>query len=158
TLATETDADRWNQARIVVQAIGSSERKTIITGGADARYFNTGHILYTLGGELLGERFDLRKLETVGGAIPLVEGGGRALNNETGAAHFSVSDTGSLMYLPGSATASQMGFDVALLDRKGTVERLNLPQHRYDSPRFSPDGQQLAVGIDDGGGANIWVY
>ena len=46
----------------------------------------------------------------------------------TGAAHFSVSDTGSLIFVPGPATfGAEAALSLALIDRKGVVESLNLP-------------------------------
>ena len=63
------------------------------------------------------------------------------------------------MYLPGPARAGQPGYDVALLDRTGTLNRITqLPPRVYQAPRFSPNGQQIAYDIDDGPAANIWVY
>ena len=47
--------------------------------------------------------------------------------------------------------------DLALVDRKGTVERLKLPAGAYATPRMSPDGARLAVGLDDGKISDVWV-
>src|SRR5262249_44419125 len=52
TLASGTDSDRWDKAKIVVQTLSSGERKTLIEGGSDARYVSTGHLVYALGGTL----------------------------------------------------------------------------------------------------------
>ena len=51
--------DRWDQARIVVQSLGSRERKTLIEGGSHARYVPTGHLVYARGGVLFAVPFDL---------------------------------------------------------------------------------------------------
>jgi serine/threonine-protein kinase len=159
TLAAGTAPDRWDNAQIVVQVPGSTERKTIISGGADARYVATGHVVYAVGGVLFAEPFDIRRLKTRGGPISVVEGVGRATVGSTGTAQFAVSQSGALMYLSGPATVGQPGYDVALLDRNGTLDRIKrLPPHAYQSPRFSPNGQQLAYDIDDGPAANVWVY
>src|SRR5262249_40416893 len=143
TLATGRDPDRWDKAQIVVQRLGSSERKTIINGGADARYLPTGHIVYALGGVLFALPFDVRRLQVSGGPVAIVEGVARAATGTTGGAQFAVSRTGSLTYIPGSATTSSAQLDLALLDRKGGVERLHLPPHAYQLPRVSLDGRQL---------------
>jgi eukaryotic-like serine/threonine-protein kinase len=156
TLAKGTDPDRWDGAQIVVQPAGSADRKTIVTGGADGRYVRSGHIVYALAGVLFAQKFDAGRLEVQGEPVPVVEGV-RSLN-QAGAAQFAVSGTGSLLYLPGTTGPQQAVSELALLDRSGAVERLKLPQRRYGSPRFSPNGRQLAVGINDGRDANIWVY
>src|SRR5262245_39413673 len=158
TLANGTAPDRWDKAQIVVQAPGSTERTTIIKGGADARFVGTGHLLYALGGGLFAEPFDVRGLQTLGGPVSVLDGVERAQGRTTGSAQFAVSQSGTLIYVPGPAAEGQPGYDVALLDRNGSVDRIKLPPRAYESPRFSPDGQQLAVGIEDGSVANIWVY
>jgi Tol biopolymer transport system component len=35
---------------------------------------------------------------------------------------------------------------------------LKVPNRSYQTPRLSPDGNRLAVHVDDGGTANIWIY
>ena len=69
---------------------------------------------------------------------------------QTGIAQFSVSSTGSLMYVPGTESAAGGARISCWLDRKGNIERLNLPSGSYEFPRVSPDGKQLAFDIDDG--------
>jgi len=75
----------------------------------------------------------------------------RAAAGGTGVAHFSVSDTGSLIFIPGPvASTSVAPGALALIDRNGDVESLNLPPGAYDSPRMSPDGRHVAYATDDG--------
>jgi serine/threonine-protein kinase len=157
TLASTTDfSDRWEKARIVLQTIGSDRPKTIISGGADARYVPTGHIVYAAGGVLFAVPFDVRQMAVTGAAVPVLEGVTRS--QATGAAQFAFSLNGSLVHVPGPATAVAARLDIAMLDLNGNVERLKLPPHAYYAPRISPNGRQLAVGIDDLGEADVWVY
>ena len=80
TLATGTAADRWEQAKIIVQSLASGERRVIVEGGSDGRYLPTGHVVYALGGTLFAVGFDARRLErTGGGAAPIAEGVRRSL-------------------------------------------------------------------------------
>jgi serine/threonine protein kinase len=153
--------DRWDRAKIVVQALRTGERKTIVDGGSDGRYVNTGHLLYALGGVVYAVRFDLSKLQVIGGPIPVVEGVLRAAAGNTGnsgAAQFSVSGNGSLVYVPGPVSLSGAQNILAMIDRQGTIDPLKLPPGGYRDPRFSPDGKQLAVVTDDGKEAVVWVY
>jgi serine/threonine-protein kinase len=157
-LYTLSNGFDWDNAQIVAQATsGAAERKTLIKGGADARYLSTGHIVYAVGGVLWAVPFDLRRLEVVGPAVPIVQGVRRA-GQGSAAAHFAVSRTGSLIYVPGPAALTASSRDVALLDRNGVVERLNLPPRAYEFPRVSPDGRFLAVAINDGKETNVWIY
>ncbi len=160
TLATGVSAgsETWDKAQIVVQSLKSGERKTLVSGGADARYVSTGHLVYALGGVVFALRFDPRRLAVAGGPVPIIEGVRRSGNFQTGAAHFISSDSGSLIFIPGPTSASSVQADVALMDRQGTVLPLKLPPGPYEHPRVSPDGARLAVGTDDGKAANVWVY
>jgi serine/threonine protein kinase/Tol biopolymer transport system component len=158
TLASGTEQGRWDDAQIVVQTIGSTDRKTIIRGGSDARYVRTGHILYVVGGVLFAEPFDIRKLESVGGPISVVEGVAGTIGAQTGSSQSAVSNNGTLVYLPGPTISGQGGSEIAWVDLKGNVKRLKPSPRIYQSPRVSPNGQQLAIGVDDGRAASIWVY
>ncbi len=74
-----------------------------------------------------------------------------------GLAHYAVSATGMLVYLPG-ASEDNAARRIAFATRDGKVQPLDLPTGPYVHPRLSPDGSQLAVGTDDTGGADVWVY
>src|SRR5712692_9635336 len=160
TLATGTGTDRWDKAKVVVQSSRSGERKTLIDGGSDGRYLPTGHIVYARGGTLFAVRFDLRRLEVTGEPVPIVEGvrRGNSPGVTTGVAHFSVSNTGSLIYVPGPVSTAADQRALARLDRKGGTEPLKLPSGPYEFPRVSPDGKHLAFGTDDGKEAIVWIY
>jgi len=155
TLATGTAPDRWDKARVVVQSLGSNERKTLIVGGSDARYVPTGHLVYAVAGRVLAVAFDERRLEVKGSHVQMIEGVRRSATSD--AANFSLSSTGALVYIPGPASASSE-MVLGLTDRKGFVEPLKLPPGLYSSPRVSPDGTRIAFGIDDGKEATIHTY
>jgi eukaryotic-like serine/threonine-protein kinase len=146
--------DQWDKAKVVVQLLKTQERKTVIEGGSDARYLPTGHIVYAFGGTLFAIGFDLRKLARIGGQVPLLEGIRRGTS---GAAQFSFSETGSLVYVPGPASAAAQRA-LVLSDRKGNVELLKVPPGPYVTPRVSPDGKRIAYAMDDGKDSNIWIY
>ena len=103
TLATGNDPDRWDKARIVVQSVTSGEPKTLIEGGSDARYVPTGHLVYAAEGTLFAVAFDLQRLKVTGARSPVVENVRWSGGRTTGASHFSISSTGSLIYIPGFA-------------------------------------------------------
>ena len=89
TLATGTAPDRWDKARVVVQSLGSDERKTLFVGGSDARYVPTGHLVYAVAGRVFAVAFDERRLEVKGSHVPMIEGVRRSATSD--AANFSVS-------------------------------------------------------------------
>jgi Tol biopolymer transport system component len=156
TVAT-TERGGWDRAQIVVQSLKTAERKTLITGGSDARY-EPGHIVYAFGGVLFAVPFDLQHLAVTGGQVPVVEGVKRSGSAAYGTAHLAISSTGSLAFIPGPVTTSAGQSDLALIDRSGTVQPLKLPPGAYEYPRLSPDGKRIAVETDDGKEAIVWIY
>ena len=153
-----SDYTRFDTARVVVHSLKTGERKTLLEGGTDARYLPTGHIVYASGGNLLAVGFDLDRLEPKGAPVPVVEGVRRAVAAATGAAQFSVSATGSLVFVPGPTLPFAASSDLALTDRQGSVRALKLPPGSYEYPRVSPDGTRIAFGSDDGREAAVWVH
>src|SRR5262249_37222262 len=135
TLANGNAADRWNRSKIIVERIGSGERKVLIDG-ADARYVPTGHLIYAREGVLYAAPFDPERLE-IGASTPVVEGVRRALT-VTGTAQFMISDTGTLIYVPGPASTTAPSRALVLLDRKGNGEKLMQPLRPYEFPRVAP--------------------
>jgi WD40 repeat protein len=96
---------------------------------------------------------------SIGGTpVPIVEGVRRGEGGQTGVAHFGVASSGSLLYVPGPVLSTSAPGDLALIDRFGGVEKLKAPSGAYETPRVSPDGKRVALGIDDGRRANIWIY
>ena len=68
-------------------------------GGFDARYVNSGHLIYAREGALYAIAFDLRRIETRGAPVQLFDD--LATNNISGSAQFTSSESGILAYLSG---------------------------------------------------------
>jgi serine/threonine-protein kinase len=144
---------------VVVQPLDGGERKTLVEGGHDGRYLQTGHLVYAISGDLFAVPLDLASLSVSGAAVPIVEGIRRStLIASPALAQFSYSTTGSLAFLPGPRLVSEANVDLALFDRKGTPTPLGLPPRPYRSPRVSPDGKFVAFDIEDANDAAVWVY
>ncbi len=156
TTTRATGASRWDEAEIVVQSPATGERKVLWTGGSDARYAPTGHIVYALDDDLFAIPFDLAGLEVAGGPVPLVEGMRRA-GNATASANYGFSERGSLVYVTGGGAAGVLGV-LVLADRSGVVSALDVPPADYRSPRVSPDGENVVVATQEDDGDTIWVY
>ena len=96
----------WEKAQIVWQPAGGGQHTVLIEGGADARYVPTGHLVYAQSGTLMAVPFSLRERKLRGTPLPLFEGLMQAQNGDSppldsGAAQFSVSADGSLLYVRG---------------------------------------------------------
>ena len=143
----------WDDAQIVVHSLETGERNVLIEGGRDARYVPTGHLVYVLDGTLLAVPFDVDALEVTGGPIPMAEGVMTA-GLRSGAAHFSVSDTGALVYVTGGDPAERT---LVWVDRDGREETLAAEPRAYRHPRISPDGGRVAVVVRDPE-QDIWIW
>ncbi len=144
----------FDEAVIATENVETHERKVLIRGGSFARYIPTGHILYARGSAIYAIRFDPVKMEVSGSPLPVIEGG--MLSPQSGDANFTVSNTGTLVYVPMGALPD---FQVRLiwLDRLGNRQPLLDTLRPYGDGTFSPDGQKLAMAIR-AANDDIWVY
>ena len=91
---------RWDDAQVFVQSLKTGQRKKLVDGGTDARYLSTGHLVYVREGVMFAVPFDAGRLELRGGSVVMLEGIAESAAYQTGAAQFSISRAGSLVYLP----------------------------------------------------------
>jgi len=152
-----TPTSRWDTAQVVVQNIQSGTRKVVVQAGSEARYASTGHLTYVVGATAYAIPFDLKRMEVEGGPVPVFDGVRRAGALQTAAAQYSFSDDGSLVWIPGGGNTDAPRV-LVLVDRSGSKKLLPVPPAAYDTPRISPDGKQMAVGILDSKEFNIWTY
>jgi serine/threonine-protein kinase len=147
------------EPEIVVHSLDSGRQQTLIRGGIDARYIQTGHLVYFSNSTLLAVPFDLRALNTAGSPVALAEDvasgvvPGRLGN---GIAQVAVSRTGTLAYITGSFF--ELGPRALVsVDRLGREELLGLPPRAYVYPRLSPDGARIALTVRDQE-LDIWIW
>ena len=150
-LFTSTDTS-GNHIEIV--DVESGERRTIHEGGFYGRYVPTGHVLFVDGDAVFAMPFDVDRLERTGSPMPVLEG--VASFPPGGQAQYHVSDTGLLVYRPGTDELDP--FRIAWADRSGRLDSLWDDEGIYGSPRLAPDGRRLAVSVQRGDNWDVWVY
>jgi len=143
-------AANWANAQVALQTVGMGDRRNLIQGGTQPHYAVSGHLVYAQGGTLMAVPFDPKRLQITGASVPVVEGVTQSIS--TGAAQYTISNTGSLVYVPGGVQGAERS--LVWVDRSGAEQPFAAPQHSYESPRISPDGQRIAVTFDD----QIWQY
>jgi serine/threonine-protein kinase len=143
----------FTDAHVAVQAVGTGERRNLTQEGTNPRYASTGHLIYAQGGNLMAVPFDLQRLAVIGAAIPVVED--VLQSTSSGAAQYSISATGSLVYVSGAVQSAQC--KLVWVSRNGEAQPLVAPAHAYLGPRVSPDGRKIAVAIQEQE-AQIWQY
>ena len=144
----------WDGAQIVAQSLETSERVVLVEGGRDARYVETGHLVYALNGVLFSVVFDPGELEVHGGPVPLVENVDQT--DLTGASHFALAANGTLVYVRGGGGIGG-NRSLVWVDQRGDEELLMAPPAPYDSPRLSPDGRYIALEVE-GENTDVIVY
>src|SRR5207247_181522 len=80
---------------------------------------------------------------------------GVSMSSLNGVAQFSFSGDGSLAYVSGGLSVGER--TLLWVDRKGAAQPIPAPSRGYISPRLSPDGQRLAVGIQTTN-FGVWLY
>ena len=139
--------------QVAVQSAATGERKIVVQGGTQPHYALSGHLVYAQGGSLMAVPFDPQRLTLTGTPVPVLDGVLQSPNS--GAAQYSFSATGSLVYVSGNAQASQR--KLVWVNRNGTEQPLPAPAHAYGYPRLSPDGRRVAVAITELGNP-VWLY
>ena len=138
-------------SQIAVLSLDSREQRALLEGSSP-RLLPTGHLLFNRADGLWAVPFDVRRLEVTGEPVPVLEG----IVNAEDIAQYAVSSDGTLVYVEGGGLA-EAPRTLALVDRTGAVERLDVPTNQYVAPRLSPDGRRLAVQTD-GDSSAIWTY
>jgi serine/threonine-protein kinase len=126
-------------ARIAIYDLQTNTSADLFTGGSNATYLRSGHLVYMASGTLWGVPFDATRRTVAGTPAPVVN---QVYTTGTGGGSFAISKTGVLVYAPAS------GYDpfartLSWIDRNGTIEPLNAPQHAYVQPRLSHDGTRV---------------
>jgi len=138
--------------------LGSLESKKSTSLLDDIRskviYAQPGYLLYEREGRLLAHAFDATRLIFTADPVPVVDRlyVGRYGADVTG---FSVSDTGTFLYVTDSMASRQL----IRVDRKGRKMESIGPPGDYNDVELSPDGKQVAVtqGRAETRNAEIWT-
>jgi Tol biopolymer transport system component len=149
-----TELTDFSGASLVVLDVESGERTVVHRGGFYARYVPTGHILYVNDNTVFALPFDVAKVKATGSQFPVLEG--IEADPTHGSAQYDVAQTGLLGYLPGVADLHP--FSIVRVDAAQRSEILWQEPGVFGTPRLSPDGTRLALGVLRDGNWDLWVY
>jgi Tol biopolymer transport system component len=150
--AVAPTALNFTNAQVAVQSLGTSGPRSL-SQGTSPHYASSGHLIYAQGRSLMAVLFDPQRLAITGTAVPVIEG--VLQSAASGAAQYSISATGSLVYVSGGAQSAQG--TLVWVSRNGAEQPLAAPAHAYLHPRLSPDGRKVAVGISEQE-SQTWLY
>ena len=150
----QAEGGTFDDGTIEAVLLETGERKVLHRGGTYPRYASSGHLLYARETTLFAMPFDADRIEPTGEPSSVIEGVRRP---GSGVALFAVADDGSLVYVPGEASSvEQVPSELVRVDREGKASPLTERLGNYETPRFSPDGQRLAVREGDPG-QEVWI-
>ena len=113
-----------------------------------------GQLVYVRGsgdtGALMAVAFDVKRHRLTGGPRRVGEDVSIA---PTGMAQADLSESGTLVRQSGT-TASQL----VLVDSSGGTEPLIDEARNFTFVRYSPDGRRIALAIESGSSADVWIY
>jgi serine/threonine-protein kinase len=141
----------YDEASIGVYSLKSRQVKIVQRGGYFGRYLPSGHLMYIHQGTMFAVPFDLKRLQTRGMPVPVLESVAAAPGQAGG--QFDFSENGTLVYLSGTTAA--VSVPLLWMDKTGKEEQL-MPEAaaRPLTPRLSPDGKLLAFSMN----GDIYVY
>ncbi len=117
--------------------------------GRQATYLPDGHLLFDEAeGRMRVVPFDVGRMMITGSPVPAFEAFRGPGSSGT---QYAVSANGTLVYVAGGFNRT-----LVMVDRNGHETPLALPPRGYRLPKFSPDGERLAVTIDPRP-SQIWV-
>ena len=131
-------------------------RKTLIRGGSHPQFVEPGYLVYQSAGSLMAVRFDPRRLEVLGEAVPMVAG---VFTKPDGVVEYAISGDGTLAYVPRVTTEPELtnARTLVWVNRNGREEPIDAPPRPYVYARLSPDENRIALDVRDEN-RDIWIW
>ena len=139
-------------------SLTSREVTHLRINGSDPIYSPTGHIVYAVSdGTVRAVGFDLDRLElTSTNPVPVLENVNTGAGGNTG--NFGLAANGSLVYLSGPRFNTEVqNRSLVWVELDGREEVFAVPTDAYEWVRISPDGEQVAMFINDDQNTDVWV-
>ncbi len=130
------------QPTLRVGSLDSEKHRDLGPCESQVQYVPPGYLLFSRGGSLVIQRFDVRALKLGGEPVPVAEQVG---SSAVGGSDFGASDNGVLAY----STRSTESGELVELDRTGKLRRTLPSQTGALMPMLSPDERRLAVRVVD---------
>jgi serine/threonine protein kinase/Tol biopolymer transport system component len=151
-VAGPASMDSYDQATIMLLSLETGETRRLVEGGSNPRYSSTGHILYGRAGQLLAIPFDPERQRVTG--EPRAVLAGVATTHSWGSAHFGLSRTGTLVYVPGAP--EDYFTSTSWFDLEGNREPFQVARDLFEVV-ISPEGNNVAV-WESKGNEELWSF
>ncbi len=153
---TFESTEYYDDARIEAVSLATGERHVLVEQSSSAQYLAGGPLVFARGGSLYAVRFEPRALRTEGAPVLVLQG--VATDVSSGAVHFALSASGSILYASGDLSAGMMRRPT-WVDRAGVTAPTGLEPGRHAQMNLSPDGQRVATltSVGQAGDMSIWI-
>jgi serine/threonine-protein kinase len=149
-LFTVGTVGEWDQAEVVAQSLSTGKRTAVLKGGTNPRFVPPSQLAYVHDGAVWLAGFDPSRLVLTGKPGRALEGVATTVD---GATQFAVSRAGEIAYHPAVSTSARR---LVVVDGRDQTP-LAAPAHAYVTPRVSPDGRRVLLGIADNA-EHVWSY
>ena len=142
---------------LVMRTLANADETVVARGGFSYRYVDSGHIIYATGTvgrpiNLMAVAFDINSRKVIGSPVTIVSN--VQTSNTGNTAQFSISDTGTLAYMPSPGAGA--GSRLLTVSPTGQLSPIATETRDYSDPRVSPDGNFLASHLQ-GDQNDVWV-
>jgi eukaryotic-like serine/threonine-protein kinase len=139
---------------IYLGSLDSPQHRRLVAASANAHFIPPGYLLFFRNKTLMAQRFNSENLLLAG--EPVAVANDVVYLSSVARALFSGSQNGTLVY---QKSFDSISSQLVWYDRTGRQLRTVGPPARYANPRLSPNGQSVAVDIDDPQSFNtdIWI-
>jgi len=138
-----------------MMSLATGEQRMVLENARQAQYLTTGHLVYEQArtGNLMAVPFDPTRIEVTGDPVPVVQ---QVRHTLAGYVDFTISENGTLVYVPGSGSATHK-HRLVWVDRDGKETLVTQEEKDYRVPRISPDGKLVSLTV--GAVTNqVWIY
>jgi eukaryotic-like serine/threonine-protein kinase len=153
TCDTMESIEYYDDARIEAVRPATGERKVLVEQSSRAQYVASGHLVFARGGALLAVPFDADRLEVRGRPAVVLQG--VATTVASGAAHYALSPTGTLVYVPGETSTGVR--PPVWIDRASGEQQPSAIEVPPTELELSPDGRRAALLLSEAGNLDLWV-
>jgi serine/threonine-protein kinase len=146
----------WEPAQTVAQTVGADDQKVLFTGGGYPHYIRDGaregFLVYGRSEGLMAARFSESSLSLTSQPLPLGES---VVTNLSGGAHFDLSKSGTLAYVPGAIGEADRELDWVTLDGKRTpITSIHGLSRNWS---LGPDGVRIVRNNTVGAVRDLWI-
>ena len=145
------------QYHLKILSLETGEQRTVLENARQAQYLTTGYLIYEqVGtGNLMVAPFDPTRIEVTGDPVLVVQ---QVRNAGAGYVDFTISENGTLAYVPGGAQTLHE-HSLVWVDQQGTETLVTEERRDFSAPRISPDGKRFAINIRDTTNfRQMWIY